>query len=135
MKWYVALFSANDYLLEDLIRGDVPEKYYYNEEDKPLITEHNFQSEEEVRQLIQFLFQYDKPVTELYRDAGCYVLDLSALRGQLIDFVKMDKLFSKWIADTQRNNTIDEYGMLLDFIGFTQNGNDKKNLLMVVRGS
>lgn len=40
-----------------------------------------------------------------------------------------------WIEETGRQNTMDEYGMLLDFIGHVRQNLDRKYLLLVVRSS
>jgi DNA-binding PadR family transcriptional regulator len=116
--------------------GIIPEKYWFNEQMEYLLTSNTINSEETVLQLIYFLFnsffQSFEPVPEVYRDDYKYVLNLSSFRERLIDFDYLERFYPKWIEETGRTNTMDEYGMLLDFIGYAKKGMDKKYLLMVV---
>jgi hypothetical protein len=136
MKWDVTILSTDDYIIEDIIMEIIPEKYWFNDRKEYLFTSNTVNSEETVHQLIYFLFssffQSFEPVQELYRDDSKYVLNLSSFRERLIDFDYLKKFYPKWIEVTGRTNTMDEYGMLLDLIGYAKRGMDKKYLLMVV---
>jgi hypothetical protein len=57
---------------------------------------------------------------------------LSPFKEQVIDFDYLELNYSKWVEETGRGNTMDEYGILIDFIGYTRQSKNKKYLLMVV---
>jgi hypothetical protein len=136
MKWDVSILSTDEFILEEMITEVIPEKYWFNDQGELLITSNTVNSEETVFQLISFLFssffQNNEPIPEMYRDNSNFVLDLSAFRNRLISFDYLEEYYPKWIEDTGRKNTMDEYGMLLDFIGQVKKGIDKKYLLMTV---
>jgi hypothetical protein len=132
MKWDVTIFYTNEYVLEEIIGDDIPEKYLINDRNEFTCASNTINSEKNVYQLINFLFQSSSLATEIYRDDNNYVLDLSALRGQLIDFGYLEEYYSKWIEETERENNMDEYGMLLDFIGYAKKSMNKQYLLMKV---
>lgn len=132
MQFDVSILSTNEYLPQDIIREEIPEKYLYDDQGEFSLASTIFNSEKTVSQLINFLFQGSQPVTEVYRDKNSYVLDLSSHREQLIDFDYLDKFYPKWIEDTGRVNSMNEYGMLIDFIGYAKKGMNKSHLLMVV---
>jgi hypothetical protein len=132
MKWDVTIFSTDEYVLEEIVAEVPPEKYLYNERGEYLITGNTFNSEATIYLLINFIFQGSAPVTEIHRSNNSYVLDLSVLRQHLVDFDYLEKFYPSWLKRSQRRNTMDEYGMLIDFIGYARKGLDKKYLLMVV---
>jgi hypothetical protein len=132
MKWDITMFSTDEYILEEVNKEAIPEKYWYNDRGEYLITGNTLDSEDPIYLLINFIFQGSEPVTEIHRSNNSYVLDLSALRQHLVDFDYLEKFYPEWLKRSQRSNTMDEYGMLLDFIGYARKGQDKKYLLMVV---
>lgn len=132
MKFDVSILSTNEYLAEELIMEEIPEKYLYNEKGDFLYTATIFDSENTIRHFIGFLFEGNEPSNEVYRDKNTYVLDLSNKRKNLLSFEKLEKLAMNWIEITGRENTMNEYGMLIDFIGHILKGADKKYLLMIV---
>lgn len=132
MKWDVYIMSTDEYLLEEICTEIIPDKYWLNDRGEDLIGGNTFNSESTIYLLIDFIFQGSGSVTEIYRNENGYVLDLSALRPYLVDFDYLEKFYPRWLKRSRRRNTMDEYGMLLDFIGFPRKGLDKKYLLMVV---
>lgn len=132
MKWDVTIFYMDEFKLDELIGDEIPEKYIVNEREELTGTSANFYAEKTVSQLLNFLFQGKDSAKELYRDNFKYILDLSSLRERLIDFDYLEQFFQKWIEETGRIHNMDEYGMLLDFIGHSKKSMDKKYLLLVV---
>jgi len=132
MRFEVTQLSANEYVPEEIVREEIPDKYLYNDNEGLTVASTFFDSERAVNQLIHFLFQSDISTIEVHRNSDKYVLDLSPFRKQLIDFDYLELFYPKWIEQTGRENTMDEYGMLLDFIGHARKSMGKKYLLMVV---
>lgn len=130
MRLDVTQISTNEYTLEDFIKGIIPEKYIYDGE--ITITGYVFDTEKTVYQLLQFIFQNKATAVEVYKDDHTVVLDLSSCRDQLIGLDGLDLYYQSWITETGRENTMDEYGMLGDFIGHAKRTADKKYLLMVI---
>ncbi|HMH23639.1 MAG TPA: hypothetical protein VK563_17755 [Puia sp.] len=132
MRWEVSILSANEYTLEEIISLKIPDQYFLTDNGEMLVAATFFDREETINQLTRFLFQGNEPATEIFRDHDNYVLDLSPLRQQLIDFDFLESNYQKWIEETGRENTMDEYGILIDFIGYARQTSNKKSLLMVV---
>jgi hypothetical protein len=132
MKWDVTIISTDEYILEEISAEVLPEKYWYDDRGRDLIAGNTLNSEGTIYLLIDFIFQGSGPIPEIYRNENSYVLDLSALRQHLVDFDYLEKFYPRWLKRSRRRNTMNEYGMLLDFIGFPRKGLDKKYLLMVV---
>lgn len=128
MSLTVTQISTDDYILEELSNGDLQAKYFQHITASAII-----EYEKTVYQLIHFLFQSTSPLAEIYRDGGTFILDLSAVRHQVIDPIQLEYYYPTWISTTGRENTMDEYGMLLDFIGHARQNIDEKYLLIVVR--
>ncbi|AEV97458.1 hypothetical protein A4D02_35725 [Niastella koreensis] len=132
MKWDVTILSTDEYLLEEICTEIIPDKYWLNDRGEYLITGNTLDSEATIYLLIDFIFQGNGPVTEIYRIENSYVLDLSALRPHLVDFDYLEKFYPRWLKRSRRQNTMSEYGRLLDFVGYARKGLDRKYLLMVV---
>jgi hypothetical protein len=132
MPFDVTILSTSEYLPEELVMEEIPDKYLYNDQGELLFTSTIFNSEETISQLINFIFPGSQSVREIYRNKNSYILDLSSQREQLIDFEYLSKFYPKWIEDTKRENSMNEYGMLIDFIGHAKKGKGKTDLLMIV---
>jgi len=132
MKIDVSILPLNDFIFEDIVKDDIPEKYILDENGDLLMTSTILNSQKEVDQLIDFLFNGKQISTEVYRTPRAYVLDLSLSKQFIVDFDHLENEYSVWLDTTHRRNTMDEYGMLMDFIGHIKRGFDKKSLLMVV---
>ena len=132
MPFDVHILATDDYLPEEIVIEDIPEKYLYDEQGNFCLASTVFNSEKAVPQLINFLFQSPQAVTEVYRNMYAYILDLSLHKEKLIDFNYLEQYYPKWLENTGRENTMNEYGMLTDFIGFSKKGSNRKYLLMII---
>ena len=132
MKFNVSILPTNRYVLEEIVREDIPEEYVTDENGNLTITATILNCQKEIDQLISFLFNGKQVLTEIHRTSYTYVFNLSDSKIYLVDFDYLEKNYSTWLDATQRQNTMDEYGMLIDFIGHIRNGIEKKYLLMFV---
>jgi len=132
MQYEVSMLSADEYTLEDITGQIILDQYFLTDSGQMLVAATFFKKEEPIKQLIRFLFQGHESAAEIFRDHDNYVLDLSPLRQQLIDTDFLKSNYPKWMEETEREGTMDEYGILLDFIGFARQTSRKKYLLMVV---
>lgn len=64
MKLDVSIISTNEYLAEEIVREDIPDKYLYNDKAQFVFASAIFDSENKVDQLIDFLFPNNKGVTK-----------------------------------------------------------------------
>jgi hypothetical protein len=131
MRWEVSMLPVNDYAPEELIQELIPEKYLLNDAGDLVLANTFFNAESAIRQLIEFLFQIKEIPQEVYRDTDNYILDLSPIKDKLIHFNDLETLYPNWLQITGRENTMDEYGMLIDFVGFGRIEN-RRNLVMIV---
>jgi hypothetical protein len=132
LKFDVSILSTDEYLPEEIVGQDIPEKYLYDEKGHFCLTATIFDSEKPVQQLIDFLFQGIYQAAEVYRNTNVYILDLSSYRDQLVDVDDIERYYPKWLENTGRENSMNEYGMLIDFAGHIKQGLNRKYLLMIV---
>jgi hypothetical protein len=131
MLWEVSMLPVNDYTPEELIQELIPEKYLLNDAGDLVLANTFFNTESAIRQLIEFLFQTKEIPQEVYSDTDNYILDLSLMKDKLIHFTELEALYPNWLQITGRENTMDEFGMLIDFVGFGRIEN-RRNLVMIV---
>jgi hypothetical protein len=132
MEFEVSMISTNEYIPEEIIQELIPEKYSYSDDGELILASILINSEKTVGHLINFLFPNNQGVNEVYRNERSYILDVTPLKGQLVDFDYLEKNYPTWLEITQRNNSMSEYGTLIDFIGFGKKGKNRKHLLMMV---
>jgi len=133
MPWEVSLFPVNNYVPGELLQELPPEEYLFDAAGNLIFAQAFFNSETGVGQLIQFLFQTKEIPPEVYRNGENYILDLSALKNNLIQFEQLELLYPNWLQLTGRQNNMDEFGMLIDFIAFGRNVNRSRLLLVVCK--
>jgi len=124
------MLPVNDYKPEELVQELIPEKYVEDDAGNLVLADICLNSELQVGQLIEFLFQTKSIPQEIYRDAENYILDLSPIRDGLIDFNELESRYPDWLQVTGRENTMTEYGMLIGFVGFGRTGN-RRHLIMI----
>jgi len=132
MRFDVTILSTNKYVLEEIVDPNTIVKYVDDSEPYMCLTGTIFNNENVIKQLLNFLFNSEMNFSEIYRNADTYVLDLSSLRSELIDCDKIEIHYPKWLSETGRENTMNEYGMLVDFQGCIFQHLHKKFLLMIV---
>jgi hypothetical protein len=132
MKIEVTLLHTNEFVPEELIGQEIPMKYLINDGNELTGTSTILNSEKEVTQLINFLFHGSISLAEMHRDNNDYIIDLSSLRPQRIDYSYLEEFFPKWIEETRRANNMDEFGILLDFLGHINHSLEKRYLLLIV---
>ena len=135
MRFDVTILSTNKYVLDELIDPNLFVKYIDDSEQYTCLTAAVFYNEDVVNQLLNFLFSNARRRNEIYRSDNTYVIDLSSLRPELINYDKIETLYPNWLSGTGRDNTMDEYGMLIDFHGCIFQHLHKTFLLMIVSKS
>ena len=129
------IFIATDnYNKSDLINEDeLLDKYmiadengYYNLESIILDRKEN------IGNLLEFLFQKRTELTAIELSENISIYDLSSFIGKNIDLNQLEIDYQKWIEESSRNNTMDEYGALVGLISFLERSLNKKQLILRV---
>jgi hypothetical protein len=58
-------------------------------------------------------------------------LDVTPFKEHLIDFAYLEAHYEDWLRESVRDNTMNEYGFLLDLIGFGRKGFLRQHQLLV----
>lgn len=85
-----------------------------------------------IKSLVKFLLKSNEPLTELYKDRSYVIIDLTNQRTDIATFDDLDNFYQQWLTETKRNNSMDEYGMLLGFVSYLQRHKTKKFLLIII---
>jgi hypothetical protein len=88
-----------------------------------------------ITQLLFFIYKIEAPLSEIFKTTNIVILDISNYKNQCLTFTEFDNTYQNWIEISSRENTMDEYGMLLEFISYTQRNLEKKFLLLRVEYS
>lgn len=130
-------FLATDHFNINLIKDedDFIKHFVFTDKDGYLSIESGgfLNSLKEVDLLVEFLFGNNKLLTDLYVDLQTRVIDITGLKDNIITTEALDAGYSKWLEETGRENTMDEYGMLICYIGYIQKNTEKKHLLLIIR--
>ena len=57
----------------------------------------------------------------------------SAKKSDITTFEKQEEWYLDWIAESQRDNTMDEYGQIIGLIGYVERNRHKKHLLLILQ--
>ena len=131
MRWEVSMLPVDDYTPDDLIQELIPERHLLNDAGEIILAQLFSDTEEVVCHLVEFLFQTKVTPQEVYRDSESYILDLSPMKNRLIHLDELKSLYHNWLQLTGRENNMDEYGSLIDFIGFGH-ATRRRNLVMII---
>ncbi len=133
MKLDVSILSTDKEISPATLAGDIiPDEYLYDEHGKICFTSMLFNDHKTVTDLIQTLFQNPGSIVKIYSDYRSYVYDLTQQRERLIGEDDLDSVYEKWLVQTGRDNTMDEFGMIVDFHGYIEQDLNKKYLFLTV---
>jgi hypothetical protein len=132
MEFEVSMISTNEYIPEEIVQELIPEKYLYSDDGELMLASILLNSENTVGHLVNFLFPNNQGVNEVYRDERSFILDLTSLKDQFVDFDYLEKNYPAWLETAERNTSMSEYGTLIDFIGFGKKSKNRKHLLLIV---
>lgn len=110
------------------------ENYLYEEPNGHWSVEEVYlDSVENVVLLSKYLFGKDCKLSEIFSADYAKVFDLSIERANLTTYENFEEWYQDWIAESNRENTMNEYGQLICAIGYIRNHQSKKNLLMILQ--
>ncbi len=137
MKYELIFLAVNDFDIELLkTEDDFFDKFVYTDEEGYLsIDSADFESLNDINLLLKFLFGNNSLPIELHNDLQTKIIDLTNLKKYIINSEKLDNLYPNWLEETKRENTMDEYGMLICFIGYIEKHLSKKHLLCIIKST
>lgn len=85
--------------------------------------------------LMKYLFGSAGGIEEIFRADFARIFDLSEKLPDFTTFEKLEDQYPDWIAESNRNNTMSEYGQIGCLIGYVQRQLRRKHLLMIVQST
>ena len=89
------------------------------------------ENENDLIRLLSFIFNQPIALTELDSNSEREVYDLTNFKQSCITSEKLDLKYEQWIADSKRENSMNQYGMFMSVVSYINNNLDKKHLLVV----
>lgn len=90
-------------------------------------------SVENVILLSKYLFGKDCELSEIFSADHAKIFNLSVEKADLTTYENLEEWYQHWITESNRENTMNEYGQLICAIGYIRNNQSKKNLLMILQ--
>jgi hypothetical protein len=88
---------------------------------------------ENIERLIEFIFQSKTELSGIQIAENISIYDLNYLNGKNIGLNQLENEYPEWIKRSDRNNTMDEYGSLLELISFLERNLNKKELILRIK--
>lgn len=134
MQLDTTLLATDKYDLESLINKETFfDNYLFQEPDGYLSLESAFfNSLDNIKSLVKFLFKSIDPLVEIYKNNSSTIFDLTNLKSNIASFEELENFYPGWMTETGRENTMDEYGMLIGFVGYAQRYANKKYFFLMV---
>jgi len=128
----ISIISADDFSINDLLTEEIPEKYLLDDKGNFCFACTTSGSPLLANDIIKFLFQLTETPSLIFSNENAIIYDLTPVRQKLISYEKMEESYPLWLEETGRENTMNEFGMLIDFRGFSEHGKDRKYTLMII---
>jgi len=129
------IFIATDLIDTDVLLNEDKflEEYLVEEDENGYI---GFESayidnESNLEKMLSFLFGSRVELKRLASSNGKEVFDLTEFKQTCITTDELEGRYQEWIKSSGRENTMDEYGNLINIIGYVRRRVDKKNLLLM----
>lgn len=89
-------------------------------------------SKENFKRLLSFLFDKEIELKVIGGIKGKELIDLSLYKNNCITTNKLSDCYEKWLTISSRENSMDEFGMLLNLIEYIKRNKAKEFLLLLV---
>ncbi len=134
MQLDTILLATDKYDLESLTNKETFfDNYLFEEADGHISLEAAFlNSFDTVNSLVKFLFKNSEPLIEIYKSNSSTIFNLTKLKYNFTSFDELENFYPYWLTETGRENTMDEYGMLIGFVGYAQRNAHKKYLFLII---
>jgi hypothetical protein len=126
-------FIATDQIEIDVLLNDEQlfEKYLTEDENGQLgIEVCLIDGNENLEKFINFIFRKTEPRNVIKSTSDKSLIDLSAIRTDIISLDDLESQYKDWIEISDRENSMDEYGTILGIIGYIGRNRDKKYLVL-----
>lgn len=81
--------------------------------------------------LLSFIFRQSINLTELASNSNRELYDLTNFKQSCITVDELDLKYGQWLEDSKRENSMNEYGMIMSVVSYINNNLDKKHLVVV----
>jgi hypothetical protein len=128
-------FIAVDHYNEsDLINESTFFNHYLDEDENGFLTIQSFiiDRKENIEKLVKFMFLSNSHKIVIKETENVDLYDLTAQINNHIDFDILEDKYQEWLAISGRDNNMDEYGNMLDLIGYLKRNTNKKHLILRV---
>lgn len=89
------------------------------------------ENQDDLIRMLTLIFGQPINLTELISNDDRQVYDLSDFRRNCISFDELDKKYEQWIEESKRENSMNQYGMIISAVSYINNNLDKKHLILI----
>jgi hypothetical protein len=106
-------------------------KAYVTDTDEQLFETVYAANQNDLILMLTFIFNQPISLTEIISNSDRQVYDLSNFKQTCISVDQLDLKYEQWIEVSKRENSMNEYGMIMGAIAFINNNLDKKYLSLI----
>ena len=81
--------------------------------------------------MLSLIFKQPIRLTELVSNSDREVYDLTNFIQSCITIDELGLTYEQWIEDSKRENSMNQYGMIMNTVSYINNNLDKKHLIVV----
>lgn len=85
-----------------------------------------------LKKMLSFVFDSEIELNELALEAEKCVLDLTPHKNKGVTIEYLENNYEAWIELSNRENSMNEYGSLIEVIGYIEQSKSKMNLLLLI---
>jgi hypothetical protein len=89
------------------------------------------ENQDDLVQMLSLVFKQPFNLTELVSNSDREVYDLTNFRQSCITVDELDLKYEQWIKDSKRENSMNQYGMIMSAVSYINNTIDKKHLIVI----
>jgi hypothetical protein len=89
------------------------------------------ENQDDLARMLSLIFKQPISLTELVSNSDREVYDLTNFIQSCITIDELDLKYEQWIKDSKRENSMNQYGMIMSAVSYINNNLDKKYLVVV----
>lgn len=89
------------------------------------------ENQDDLVRMLSLIFKQPIDLTQLASNSDREVYDLTNFKQSCITVDELDLKYEQWIEDSKRENSMNQYGMIMSTVSYINNSIDKKHLIVI----
>ena len=132
MQSDITILATDKFDLETLLNKEKFFDIHLHEDNNGFLSLESARFEHQrIKLFLELLFNGNGTLNEIHKDDSIAIFDLTPNKKGISKVNDLDNIYQTWLDETQKEGSMDEYGMIMGFIEYINRNWAKQYLLLI----